>query len=43
MLYRAKTIHSKGPKELGRNCMRTADLNWPKGYPIPYDMKRKEF
>ena len=43
MLYRAKTILSRGPKELGENRIRTADLIWPKGYSIPYDIMQKEF
>lgn len=35
VLYRAKVIDSRGPKELGGN-RRTADLKWPKGYSIPH-------
>ena len=38
VLYRAKAILSGGPKELGGNRVRTADLNWTKGYSIPYDI-----
>ena len=40
---RAKAILSKGPKELEGNRIRTADLNWPKGYFIPYGIMQKEF
>jgi len=43
VLYRAKAIHSKGPRVMGGNGTRTADLKWPKGYSIPYDVKQKEF
>ena len=43
MLYRAKAIVSKGPKELGSNRTRTADLNLPEGYSILYDIMLKEF
>jgi len=42
VLYRAKAILSKGPKEMGGNRIRTADLNWPKGYSIPYDIRCNE-
>lgn len=38
MLYRDKAILNKGLKELGGNRMRTADLNWTKGYSMPYDI-----
>ena len=30
------------PKELGGDKMKTADLNWPKGCSIPYDIMWKE-
>jgi len=30
-------------KELGGDRIRTVDLNWPKGYSIPYDIMWKEF
>ena len=43
MLYGAKAIHSKGPKDLGRNRIKTADLNWPEGYFISYGIMWKEF
>ena len=43
LLYRAKAICSKGPKELGGNRIRTADLNWPKGYSRPHDIVQNEF
>ena len=43
MLYRAKVILSKGPKELEGNRMRTADLNWTKGCSMSYDTMWKEF
>jgi len=38
VLYRAKAILREEPKELGGNRIRMADLNWPKGYSIPYHM-----
>jgi len=41
--YRAKAILSEGLKELGGNRIRTAGLNWPKGYSIPYDIMWEEF
>jgi len=31
-----------GPKELGGNGIRTADLNWPNRYSIAYDFTQKE-
>ena len=41
---RAKAVLSKAlKKELGGNQMRTADVNGPKGYSIPYDIKWKAF
>ena len=41
---RAKAILSKAlKKELGGNQMRTADVNGPKGYSIPYDIKWNGF
>ena len=43
VLNRAKAILSKGPKLLGGNRGRTADLNWAKGYSISYDIMQKEF
>ena len=43
MLYRAKATLSKGPKELGGDRIRTADLNCPRRYSIPYDNTWKEF
>ena len=43
MLHRAKVILSEEPKELGGDRTRTIDLNWPKGYFIPYDIMWKEF
>ncbi len=43
MLYRAKAVLSKGPKELEGYRIRTADLNWPKGYSMPSDIVQKEF
>jgi len=43
VLYRAKTTPREGPKELGGNRIRAAAINWPKGYSIPYGIKRKEF
>jgi len=43
LLYRAKAILSKRPKELGGNRIRTADLKWTKGYSIPYAIMKKEF
>ena len=33
----------EGPKELGGNRIRTADLNRLKGYSIPCDIKQKGF
>ena len=42
MLHKAKDILSKRPKELGENRIRIADLNWPNGYSIPYDIMWKE-
>ena len=41
-MYRAKAILSKGPKELVENRIRTADLNQPEGYSIPYETMQKE-
>ena len=32
----------EGPKEMVGNRIRTADLNWPKGRSIPYDIMWKE-
>ena len=43
MLYRAKAIHSRGPKEVGGNRIRTADLNQLKGDPISYGIMWKVF
>jgi len=43
VLNRAKAVHSKGPKELQGNRIGTVDLNWPKGYSIPYVVVQKEF
>ena len=43
MLHTARAIHSEGPKELGGSRIRTADLKWPKGYSLPYDIKQNEF
>ena len=43
MLYRAKAIHSEGHKEVGGNRIRTADLNWPKQYFVPYDIMWKDW
>ena len=34
VLYRAKATVSGGPKELRRNRIRTAHLNWSEGYSI---------
>ena len=31
-----------GHKDLGEDRIRTADLNWPRGYSIPYDIIKKE-
>jgi len=31
-----------GHKELGEGRNKTADLNWPRGYSIPYDIIKKE-
>lgn len=42
-LYRAKAICSEGPKDLGGNRIRAAELKWPKGYSIPHDIKQEEF
>jgi len=41
VLDKAKAILSEGPKEPGGNAIRTADLNWSKGYSIPYDMQKE--
>ena len=41
MLCRAKAVCSKGPKELAGSRIRTGDLNWPKGYFIPYDIMQE--
>jgi len=41
-LYRAKATLSKRPKKLGGDRIRTADLNWPRGYSIPYDIMWKK-
>lgn len=30
---------SEGPKELERNRVGIVDLKWPKGYPIPQDIR----
>ena len=38
VLCRAQDICSERPKELGGNRISTADLNWQKGYSIPYDI-----
>mgnify|MGYP001856507624 CR=1 FL=1 len=38
-----KAFHSKGPKLLGGNGIRTADLNGTNGYSILYDIMQKEF
>jgi len=38
MLYRAKAVLSEGFKELRGNRKRRPDLNWPKGYSMPYDI-----
>ena len=43
MLYRAKAICNEEPKELGGSRIRAADLNWLRGYSIPYDIMQKEF
>jgi len=43
VLYRAKAILSEGPKELRGNRIRTADLNWPKGYSVAHGSTWKEF
>ena len=41
---RVKAVLSKAlKKELGGKQMRTADVHGPKGYSIPYDIKRKGF
>lgn len=40
MFYRAKTIHSKGPKDLAQNKIRTADLTGQRD--IPYYMISSE-
>jgi len=38
-----QTIHSEGPKDLGRSGIRTADSNWPEGYSVVYDLMWEEF
>jgi len=38
VLYRTDTILREEPKEVGGTRIRTADLNWPRGYSIPYDV-----
>lgn len=38
-----QTIHSEGPKDLGRSGIRTADSNWPEGYSVLYDLMWEEF
>ena len=43
MLYGAKAVLSEGPEELGGKRIRTAVLNWTKGYSIPYGIMQKEF
>jgi len=42
VLNRAEAILSKGCKELRGNRIWTADLNCPKGYSVPYNIKWKE-
>ena len=35
-------VLKEGHKELGGNRIRTADLNWPKQYFVPYDIMWKD-
>jgi len=42
VVYRARAIHNEGSKEVGRNSIGTADLNWPQGYSILYHIMQKE-
>lgn len=41
-VVQTEDILSKGSDELGGNRVRTADLNGPNGYSVPYDIKWKE-
>jgi len=41
-MYRAKTIHSEGSKELRGNRIRTVDLKRPKKYSVSYGIMQKE-
>ena len=43
MWYRANAILSKGLKKLRENRIGIVDVNWPKGYSMPYDIMQKEF
>lgn len=42
-VLQTKANHSEGHKGLGGNRIMTGDLNEPKGYSIPCNIKRKEF
>lgn len=33
----------RGHKKLGGDRIRIADLNWPKGFSIPYNIMRRDF
>lgn len=42
-MYRSKDNCSEVAKEMGRNRIRKANLNWHQIYFISYDIMKKEF